>query len=102
MGAFVIVFAGVFDPSTLEALACREADLMQTHIVIGSDCKVVVSNISEGNGGMYCHIILEIQLTSLDFQRCSFLFEGRASDIKAHSLAKYTLSLSVARHVWLL
>ncbi|XP_044335697.1 uncharacterized protein [Triticum aestivum] len=87
------------------AKACREAmalatDLLQTHIVIGSDCKETVSEINEGSGGKHGHIIREIRITSSEFQDCSFVFKGRASNTEAHSLAKHALSLSVGRHLW--
>ena len=107
LGASAICFEGVSDPASLEALACREAlalasDLMQTQVVVASDCKEVVSNISEGNGGTHAHIIREIKQMESEFQSCSFIFERRTTNIEAHSLAKYALSLSIGRHVWLL
>ena len=107
MGASAICFEGVSDPASLEALACREAlalapDLMQTQVVVASNCKEVVSNISEGNGGTHAHIIREIKQMESEFQSCSFIFECRTTNIEAHSLAKYALSLSNGRHVWLL
>lgn len=53
LGASALVFQGVTDPTSLEALACREAmalaaDLVQNRIVIASDCKQVVVDIEAG------------------------------------------------------
>ena len=108
MGASAISFEGVFVPASLKAMPCREAlalaaDLMQTHVIIASDWKEVVSNIVEGNGGKRAHIIREIKLMALDLQfYFIFIFEPRASNIEAHSLARNALKLSVGRHVCLL
>lgn len=62
MGAFARVFAGITDPATLKALACREVlalanNLMETQLVVGSDCKEIIANIKEGNGGNHGHMI---------------------------------------------
>ena len=69
-------------------------DLMQTRIVIASDCKEVIKNIEKGTGGMHGQIIHEIKYISSEFQACSFLSERRASNIEVHNLAKHTLGLS--------
>ena len=102
-----VLFPGVVDPTMLESLACREAlalaaDLGLERMIVGSDCKEVVSNIKDANGGKHGHIIREIGMMAAEVQDCSFIFEGRSSNIEAHSLARHALSLSVGRHVWLL
>ena len=61
-----------------------------------------VANISEGSGGKHAHIIREIKLMELEKHSCSFIYENRASNKEAHSLARYALNLPIGRHVWLL
>lgn len=102
-----MVVDGVTDPTTLEALACREAlalatDLLLSHVEVASDCKGVVSDIQNYTGGLHGNIIREIKDTMSEFESCTFIFEGRMSSIEAHSLAIHSLSLSVGRHIWLL
>ena len=102
-----MVVKHITDPATLEALACREAlalahDLSLSHIILPSDNKGVVQDIKLGIGGMYAIIVKEIRETMELFQQCSFIFEGRETNIEAHSLAKHTLGLSLGRHLWLL
>lgn len=98
------VIEGVFDPATLEAIARREAlslaeDLHLQNVVIASDCKQVISDISKGARDRYGAIISEINLKALNFH-CNFLFEGHAANYEAHSLAKFSLSRGPGRHVW--
>ena len=98
---------GITDPVTLEMLACREAlslahDLLLTHVIIPSVCQEVVTNIKNNAGGLYWGIIKEIKDTSAQFTACPFIFEGRETNIEAHSLAKHTLGHSLGRHLWLL
>lgn len=66
-------------------------DLSLSHVIISSDCKGVVNYIKEGTGGQYESIIKEIIVTSRQFVRCSFIFEGRDTNIEAHGLAKHAL-----------
>jgi ribonuclease HI len=52
LGASAVVFSAITDPATLESLACREAlalaeDLDLRRIHVASDCKTVVSDISD-------------------------------------------------------
>ena len=65
-GASTIVFFGIFDPTTLEALTTREAlslasDLYVNSMVIASDCKAIVGakSGSEANYGAVIHEIIE-------------------------------------------
>jgi hypothetical protein len=107
LGSSTQVFVGVTNPTTLEALACREAmslsfDLLQTSTIVASNCKGVMSNIKDGTSGKHGHIIWEIKIMASEFQDCSFIFGGRASNLEAHSLAKHALSLSAGHHLWLL
>ena len=71
-------------------------------MIIASDCKGVVNDIKEGTGGQYASIIKEIKATSRQFARCSFIFEGRDTNIEVHSFTKDALRLSLGCHVWLL
>ena len=98
------MIAGLDDPEALEVIACREglalaADLQLQNFVISSDSKQVISNINEGCRGSTGAVISEIQILANSF-RCNFIFESRASNMEAHSLAKSSLSLGPGRHVW--
>uniref|UniRef100_A0A8R7U541 RNase H type-1 domain-containing protein n=1 Tax=Triticum urartu TaxID=4572 RepID=A0A8R7U541_TRIUA len=106
LGSSSLVIEGQTDPATLEAIACREAlalaeDLLLHDFIISSDCKQVVEDINRGNQGRYGSVITEIRLRLLNFD-CNFIFEGRATNGEAHSLAKHSLSLGLGRHTWLL
>ena len=106
LGSSVIRCVGVTDPTTLETLACREAlalalDLSLTHVEIASDCKNAVQDINLGTGGMNASIVKEIRQSITLFHSCAFIFEGRAANREAHSLAKFSLFLARGRHLWL-
>ncbi|XP_073362870.1 uncharacterized protein [Aegilops tauschii subsp. strangulata] len=107
LGASVIKMPGVVDPATLGALACREAlalasDLHISRVVIASDCQGVIRDIKEGTGGLYASTIKEVNETARDFDQCTFIFEGRLTNIEAHSLAKNAFRLDYGRHLWLI
>ena len=70
---------GVDDPTSLEALACREAmclaeNLLINNYIVASDCKQVVSDINLGSRGQYGAILSGINLRATLFQ-CIFYFE---------------------------
>ncbi|XP_020149522.1 uncharacterized protein [Aegilops tauschii subsp. strangulata] len=76
LGSSALVVEGVDDPTSLEAMACREAislaeDLLLNNLVIASDCKQVVSDITTGSKGQYGAIVIEINLQATQFQ-CIF------------------------------
>jgi hypothetical protein len=92
-----VVFPSIVDPLTLEAMACREAlvfadDLGLSFLMVVSDCKGVVQDISEGTCGVYASVIEEISLHSSEFLR-------RKQNMEAHNLARYALSLGQGRRV---
>jgi hypothetical protein len=105
LGSSALVIVGVADPSTLEAIACREAIALAPNLnvhqaMITSDSKQVIGDIHGGNQGIYGPIISEIKARA-SLLNCTFSFEGRATNRDAHSLAKFALSLALGRHVWL-
>ena len=105
LGSSAIVLKGISDPATLEALVCREAlslaeDLHIHHMVISSDSRQVVGDITSENSGKYDTVIKEIRSRARHFM-CNFMYESRNSNVEAHSLAKHALSLGLGRHVWL-
>lgn len=106
LGSSAMVFPGIIGPATLEALTCREAlalalDLSLQKIVVSCDYKSVVSEIKEGTRARYGVIIREIKARAAEFELCEFVFEGRAMNVDAHSLAKFSSSLDQCRHLWL-
>jgi ribonuclease HI len=106
LGASAVVFAGISDPATLEALAVREAlalaeDLSLDQAYIVSDCKTVISDIKDGSMGKYGSVISEIKHRSNIFQSCKFAYESRASNFEAHNLARHMISSGIGRHLWL-
>ena len=77
----------------LEALACRDAlalalDLLLPEVLVASNCKGVVNDIKQGIEGIYTSIVMEIIGTAEQLQKCTFIFEGRASNNEAH-IAKH-------------
>uniref|UniRef100_A0A453APP0 RNase H type-1 domain-containing protein n=1 Tax=Aegilops tauschii subsp. strangulata TaxID=200361 RepID=A0A453APP0_AEGTS len=103
-GASAIVFKGIADPPTVEALAIREAlalveDLNLQSIHVASDCKVVVDNIKQRHLTSYGAILHEITDHSHSFLRCNFVHEYRSSNFEAYNLTKHVLSLVVCRRV---
>ena len=74
-------------------------DLSVEHIIIACDNKTVLADINNGTEGLYSAIIKEIRARS--FRSYEFIFEGRARNIDAHNLAKFSSSLDVGRHLWL-
>ena len=97
LGSSAIVLKGISDPATLDALACREAlslaeDLHIHHMVISSDSRQVVGDITSENSGKYDTVIKEIRSRARHFM-CNFMYESRNSNVEAHSLAKNQLSL---------
>ena len=82
-----------------EALALAD-DLVLRDFVVASDSKQTVADILCGGRGKSGSIIQEINLRETLFQ-CNFSFEGRAANVEAHKLAKYSLSLGPGRHLWL-
>ena len=92
---------------TQEALACREAlalatDLDLARILVASDSQGVVNDIKNRTGGAYASTTREIVETTDSFDSCTFIFEGWATNVEAHSLAKHAFGLEFGRHVWLL
>jgi hypothetical protein len=101
-----MVFSRTSDLPTLEGLACREAlalatDLSIQKMVVASDCKQVVSDTADGTGGQYVAIVQEIKRT-INSRKSSSYLKARKSNMEAHNLAHYALSLEPGRHLWLL
>jgi hypothetical protein len=71
-------------------------------LVIASGCRQVVLDIAAETGGQYAAIVQEINIQRSDFQEASFTCEGRSSNMEAHSLTRFALSLDQGRHLWLL
>jgi hypothetical protein len=106
LGSSAVIFSGIIDPTVLETLACREAltlagDLVQSRVLVASNCKPVVEDIMEGTMGRYGAIVSEIRVRAAQMNECKFVFEGRASNFEAHNLARFMLSFGVGGYVWL-
>ena len=81
MGSSALVILGIWDPATLEAMACREGialgeDLNIQRFVLSSDCKQVIGDIAKGNQGPYEAIIMKIISRSSPLS-CTFTIESR-------------------------
>jgi hypothetical protein len=86
----------------LESIACREAlslatDLVLSQLYATSDYKQVVEDIADGSLGTHGSIIKEIKIRS--DQLYKFVFEGRASNFKAHNLARHVLNSEGCRYL---
>ena len=96
IGSSALVVEGVYDPPTLEAIACREAlslaeDLGIHQFTVASDCRQVVLDINRRARGVYGAVISEINIKAASLS-CIFSFETRAANFEAHRLAKFALS----------
>lgn len=94
-----MVIGGVDDPTTLEAIACREAlplaeDLQLQRVIVASDARQVILDINNRSRGHYGAIISKINSYSCLFQ-CKFNYESRKVNVEAHKLAKFSLSLGL-------
>jgi hypothetical protein len=104
LGASVLVIPGMFDPATLESIACREAlvleiDLNLSHIKIDSDCLEVINSLDDGYLGRFSSVTRENKSRASDFAEVAFVHERRSSNVEAHSLARSSISRDVGRHV---
>jgi hypothetical protein len=77
LGASTVIFHGVTDPATLEAMACREAlslaeDLALDRVFVASDWKTDVNDIRDGTMSCYGSIITEIRARTTIFRKCTF------------------------------
>lgn len=61
----------------------------------------MVKDIQNGTGGTNAAIVKEIIASRPDFDSCKISFENRKSNFEAHNLARFALSLSGGRYVWL-
>jgi hypothetical protein len=107
MGASTIKIPGIIDPVVLESLVCREAlalaaDFICNKILVSSYCKSIIEDINGRFGGINATIIKQIELSKGNFMCCSFIHEGRQSNIEAHSLEKYAFGLFEGHHLWLI
>lgn len=106
LGSSSLVVRGQLDPATLEAIACLEGTALALELgldrfIIACDSKQVVADIHTASKGEYSAIIEEIK-RRIPNTHCKIIFEGRASNNEAHSLARFSLSLDHGRHFWLL
>jgi hypothetical protein len=56
------------------------ADLSIQRVYVASDCKQVVNDIVADSGGVYAPIIKEILVHRLEFEKSTFIHEGRKSN----------------------
>jgi hypothetical protein len=93
LGASSLTVEGITNPSVLEAMACRETlalaqDLNLRRITVASECLAVVQDLPRPFAGIYSALLHERKETSTLFERVSFRHENRASNSKAHRLAR--------------
>lgn len=84
-GASTVVFPNISCPTTLEAMAVREAlalseDLYNQHIHVASDCKIVVDEVKSGSCARYGANIREIRESSSVFISYNIVHEFRSSN----------------------
>jgi hypothetical protein len=87
LGASVLVIPGMFDPATLESIACREAlvleiDLNLSHIKIASDCLEVINSLDDGYLGRFSSVTRENKSRASDFAEVAFVHERRSSNVE--------------------
>jgi ribonuclease HI len=106
VGAATLTIKGISDPATLEAIACREAlalasDLQLQRVTVASDCLAVVNAMKGPFAGAYSMVVQEVKARSNLLEQSFFRHENRLSNSEAHRLARFAISLSVGRQVWL-
>ena len=104
LGASALVLNGITDPETAEVLACHEgfvlaADLMISRVRIASYCAGAVRSLEGLEMSRYGHVIREIKTAMASFEEAEVVYEGRASNIDARSLARSLIYKSKGRHV---
>jgi hypothetical protein len=108
LGASSLTVPGIADPTVMEAIACREAlalakDLQLPRITVASDCLTVINALkTEGFKGGYSMVLDEVKEDARLLSEASFRHEDRASNGEAHCLARFAVSSSVGRQVWLI
>ena len=107
LGASLLTVEGIIDPVVLEAIAYMEAlalaqDLRLQHITVASDCLAVVNAMTSPYTGSYNFVLEEVKADASRLQEASFRHENRESNSEAHRLARFSVSSSVGRQVWLL
>jgi ribonuclease HI len=94
-GLFLGASAGILDPATLEALACREAlelagDIHVDKVMIALDCLTVVNKINSATyQGCYIIVLKDI------IQRRAL----REANGDAHRIARLTATVDLGLHV---
>jgi ribonuclease HI len=104
MGASTLTVDGITSPIVLEALACREAlalalDINASRLTIVTDFLAIVNDLSRQFAGSYNMVLEEIKETSNFFELVKFRHENRASNDKAHRLARSAASSNSGRQV---
>jgi hypothetical protein len=77
----IVIFSGIADPTVLEALSCHEVlvlagNLNLSRILIASDCKIVVTDISDRIMGRYGTVISEIKSQSAPLSECRIVLKA--------------------------
>ena len=71
-------------------------------ITVASDCLSVINAMSLPYAGVYSVVLEEVKADASRLVEFSFKHENRASNSEAHRLARYAVTGSVGRQVWLL
>jgi hypothetical protein len=105
LGASAVVLNGHTDPEILKALACREdlnleVDLLLRRFRVAYDCLNVIRNIEGDGKGSSRHIVMELRMHSMEFQKIEFVHEGQTANIDAHTLSRGSVTRCLGRHVW--
>nr|BAC98603.1 hypothetical protein [Oryza sativa Japonica Group] len=107
VAASAMVWEGMSDPTTLEALACNEGlaiamDCNILKVCIASDCQEVIMGIATIPKCRCLVVLNDINIRSHHFVRAEFRHESWDLNVDAHKLAKFVCTLSEGRHAWLL
>ena len=102
MGSSAVVYPGLNDPASLEAIACNEGisltlDLHLSKVVVVSDCLEVINNLKRNETCRYVMILKEIDYRSSLVQDVSFIHEKRETNFEAHALVKAAVTLPIGR-----
>jgi ribonuclease HI len=105
LGVSTRTIAGITDPTTMEAISCREAfalvqDLMLSNATIASDCLTIVQALNQEYSGSLSMVTEEVKDGANQLAEVFFRHDNRASNSEAHRLADFVVSSVVGRQVW--
>ncbi|BAF09084.1 Os02g0566300 [Oryza sativa Japonica Group] len=105
VAASAMVWEGLSDSATLEALGCNEGLAIamgcnMSEVCIASDCLEVIRSISKKPRCQYLAVLNDIEARRKHFAKVEFRHENQACNFDAHNLAKFASTLQEGCYLW--